>query len=122
VWVQQIDRFGWSYNTVRPHRSLGRRTPEEAFCARPKATPQGPQVVIAPNYRVRKDKVDITGVITLRHNSRLPASCCGTSPWIRATTTNPTGGDARMSRDRCERCLETSQWWPRQESNLRHTV
>jgi len=67
----QIDRFGCLYNTVRPHRALGRRTPEEAFCQRPKATPRGSQVAIAPNYRVRKDKVDITGVITLRHNSRL---------------------------------------------------
>lgn len=28
-------------------------------------------MVIAPHYRVRKDKVDTTGVITLRHNSRL---------------------------------------------------
>jgi hypothetical protein len=26
---------------------------------------------IAPHYRVRRDKIDITGVITLRHNSRL---------------------------------------------------
>ena len=26
---------------------------------------------IAPHYRVRRDKIDTTGVITLRHNSRL---------------------------------------------------
>lgn len=67
----QIDTFAACYNTVRPHRAIGRRTPAEAFTARPKATPSGPRVVIAPHYRVRKDKVDITGVITLRHNSRL---------------------------------------------------
>ena len=67
----QIDRFGAYYNTVRPHRAIGRRTPAEAFAARPKATPSGLRVVIAPHYRVRRDKVDITGVVTLRHNSRL---------------------------------------------------
>jgi hypothetical protein len=27
--------------------------------------------VVPPHYRIRRDKVDITGVITLRHNSRL---------------------------------------------------
>jgi hypothetical protein len=27
--------------------------------------------MISPHYRVRRDKVDITGVVTLRHNSRL---------------------------------------------------
>jgi len=67
----QLDTFGAYYNAERPHRAIGRRTPAEAFTARPKATPQGPRVVIPPHYRVRRDKVDITGVITLRHNSRL---------------------------------------------------
>jgi len=36
---------------------------------RPRST--APPARIEPHYRVRKDKVDITGVITLRHNSRL---------------------------------------------------
>lgn len=67
----QLGRFGAYYNTERPHRALHRCTPTEAFTARPKATPSGPRVAIAPHYRVRKDKVDTTGVITLRHNSRL---------------------------------------------------
>lgn len=67
----QLDRFRDYYNTVRPHRAIGRRTPAEAFGARPKAAPSGPRVVVPPHYRVRRDKVDITGVITLRHNSRL---------------------------------------------------
>lgn len=65
----QLDRFRAYYNEVRPHRAIGRRPPAEAYAARPKATPRGP-VIPAP-YRVRRDKVDITGVITLRHNSRL---------------------------------------------------
>jgi transposase InsO family protein len=67
----QLDRFRAYYNTVRPHRAIGRRPPAEAFAGRPKATPIGPKLEIAPHYRVRHDKIDITGVITLRHNSRL---------------------------------------------------
>lgn len=67
----QLDSFSDYYDTVRPHRAIGRRTPAEAFAARPKATPRGPRLEVAPHVRVRRDKVDITGVITLRHDSRL---------------------------------------------------
>lgn len=67
----QLDRFGAYYNTCRPHRALGRRTPEAAFTARPKATPSKPRDPIPTHYRVRKDRIDTSGVITLRHNSRL---------------------------------------------------
>lgn len=67
----ELDRFGAYYNDIRPHRSLERRTPAEAFAARPKATPSLPRVPVDAHVRVRRDKVDITGVITLRHNSRL---------------------------------------------------
>jgi len=66
-----LDRFRAYYNTVRPHRAIGRRTPAEAFAARPKASPALPGFTVPPHLRVRRDKVDITGVITLRHNSRL---------------------------------------------------
>ena len=38
----QLDRFRTYYNTVRPHRALGRRTPAQAFAARTKATPRRP--------------------------------------------------------------------------------
>jgi transposase InsO family protein len=65
----QIDDFLVYYNTVRPHRALGRRTPLEAFNNRPKAFPTGYQ--IPPHYRVRHDKIDAGGVITIRYNSRL---------------------------------------------------
>jgi transposase InsO family protein len=67
----KLDRFGTYYNGVRPHRAIGRRTPAEAFAARPKATPRLPGFVVPTQFRVRRDKVDITGTITLRHNSRL---------------------------------------------------
>jgi transposase InsO family protein len=66
---RQLDRFRRYYNTVRPHRALGRRTPAEAYAARPKAVPTGP--IIDPHHRVRTDRIDGTGTVTLRHNSRL---------------------------------------------------
>ncbi|MBV9042296.1 MAG: IS481 family transposase [Acidimicrobiia bacterium] len=67
----QLDRFADYYNNVRPHRALGRHTPAEAFAARTKATPSS--AVIAPegHYRVRRDRVDDSGVVTLRYRSRL---------------------------------------------------
>ena len=66
---RQLDRFGRYYNTVRPHRALDRRTPAEAYASRPKAVPSGPK--IEPHYRVRHDRIDSTGCITVRHDSRL---------------------------------------------------
>ena len=64
-----LDRFRAYYNTVRPHRAIGRRTPAEAFDARPKATPSGPR--IAAPFRLRRDRIDGGGAVTLRHDSRL---------------------------------------------------
>ena len=57
------------YNTIRPHRALDRRTPAQAYAARPKAVPTGP--IIGAHYRVRHDRIDTGGSVTLRHNSRL---------------------------------------------------
>jgi transposase InsO family protein len=66
----QLDTFTDYYNTIRPHRALGRRTPTTAFAARPKALPTG-QVIDTGHYRIRHDKIDPSGLVTLRHNSRL---------------------------------------------------
>ncbi len=66
---RQLNRFCSYYNTVRPHRALARRTPAHAYAARPKAVPTGP--IIPTHYRVRHDKIDRWGSVTLRHNSRL---------------------------------------------------
>jgi transposase InsO family protein len=66
---RQLDRFQTYYNTIRPHRALNRRTPAQAYNARPKAIPTGP--IIPAHYRVRHDKIDSGGSVTLRHNSRL---------------------------------------------------
>lgn len=64
-----LDEFTTYYNTIRPHRALHRRTPTQAYHARPKAFPTGYR--IPPHHRVRVDKIDPSGTITLRHNSRL---------------------------------------------------
>jgi len=66
---RQLSRFRRYYNDIRPHRALGRTTPWQAYTARPKATASGPY--IDPHCRVRHDRVDQAGTVTLRHNSRL---------------------------------------------------
>ena len=63
------DRFRRYYNTVRPHRAIGRRIPEQAYNARPKATSAKPSIPV--HYRVRRDKTDTSSVVTLRYDSQL---------------------------------------------------
>jgi len=66
----QLDTFRSYYNHQRPHRALDRRTPAEAYAARPKAVPTG--IPLDTNgWRVRHDIVDNCGKLTLRHSSRL---------------------------------------------------
>jgi hypothetical protein len=65
-----LDRFVVYYNSVRPHRALGRRTPAEAYEARTKARPSREPVDVE-GYRVRHDKVDDSGKVTLRYAGRL---------------------------------------------------
>jgi transposase InsO family protein len=67
----QLDRFHRYYNTVRPHRALGRRPPAQAFAARTKAAPRRPGITLPAHHRVRRDKIDKTGKVTLRYHSRL---------------------------------------------------
>ena len=66
---RQLSRFRGYYNQTRPHRAIGRRTPWQAYTARPKATATGPY--LDAHCRVRHDRVDKAGTVTLRHNSRL---------------------------------------------------
>jgi transposase InsO family protein len=67
--ARQLGRFRRYYNEVRPHRALGRTTPWQAYTSRPKATATGPY--IDPHWRVRHDRIDTGGSVTLRYNSRL---------------------------------------------------
>jgi transposase InsO family protein len=66
----QLDTFTTYYNTIRPHRALHRATPRQAFEARPKAVPTATPLDDT-HYRIRHDRIDPSGVFTLRHNSRL---------------------------------------------------
>jgi transposase InsO family protein len=65
----QLDTFRSYYNEVRPHRAIGRRPPAEVYAARPKDRPRGP--MIEGTYRVRKDRIDRGGAVTLRYDSKL---------------------------------------------------
>ncbi len=67
----QLDSFRAYYNSIRPHRALGRRTPAEAFAARTKATPRRPGITVPAEHRVRRDRIDSGGKVTLRYRSKL---------------------------------------------------
>ncbi|HSS61627.1 MAG TPA: IS481 family transposase [Candidatus Limnocylindrales bacterium] len=65
----QLDTFRVYYNQQRPHRALDGRTPLVAFSARLKAKPD--PVETPTHFRVRKDRVDRFGRVTLRYLGRL---------------------------------------------------
>jgi hypothetical protein len=65
----QLDAFTDEYNHRRPHRSLPHRAaPAVIYTARPKADPT---TRLDTHNRVRTDRVDQAGAITLRVNGRL---------------------------------------------------
>ncbi len=65
----QLDTFVEIYNQHRPHRELPHRaTPATAYTNRPKATPGQRHDT---HHRVRTDRVDQFGKLTLRHAGRL---------------------------------------------------
>lgn len=67
-----LDAFVQEYNERRPHRSLEHRaTPATAYTTRPKAAPSTGQREHDTHDRVRHDKVDQAGKITLRHGGTL---------------------------------------------------
>jgi transposase InsO family protein len=68
---RQVDRFVAYYNQVRPHRAIGRRTPRAVWEARDKARPSRPQIERLKDVRVRQDRIDKGGMVTLRHAGRL---------------------------------------------------
>lgn len=67
----QIDRFVAYYNEIRPHRARNRMTPKAAWDARDKARPQAMPLRIAAGVRVRRDRIDKSGTVTLRYRTRL---------------------------------------------------
>ncbi len=65
----QLDRFVHYYNDIRPHRALDGRTPLQAYSTRIKAKPAAVKPVT--HFRVREDKVDTHGKVSLRYMSKL---------------------------------------------------
>jgi len=66
---QHLDRFIDEYNHRRPHSSLARRTPAVVYRLLPKTGPQGTGA--GTHHRVRHDRIDKTGAISLRRAGRL---------------------------------------------------
>ena len=63
-----LQTFTTTYNNQRPHRALAGRTPNAAYQSRPKAGPSG---TTNPHERVRHDRLDTTGKVTLRIGGHL---------------------------------------------------
>lgn len=65
----QVDRFVRYYNEERPHRSLERHTPRDVYDAKVKAYPRhgDPDT----QFRLRRDRVDFCGKLTVRYEGRL---------------------------------------------------
>lgn len=65
----QLDEFQHIYNTQRPHRALAGKTPKLVYEAGVKAGPD--KQSIAYDWRIRHDKVDKAGKLTLRRAGKL---------------------------------------------------
>jgi len=67
-----LDAFVEEYNEHRPHRSLEHRaTPATIYTTRPKATPSAGDRDHDTHDRIRHDRVDKSGKVTLRYHGRL---------------------------------------------------
>lgn len=64
-----LDKFVVVYNEHRPHRSLDRRTPAIVYNLLPKAAPG--EGGAGAHIRVRYDRVDVTGSVSLRRAGRM---------------------------------------------------
>jgi transposase InsO family protein len=67
---RQLDEFRAHYNEQRPHRALHRRTPGDAYRATPKAAPAS-NGHTPGHYRLRYDRLDTKGRMTLRRAGRM---------------------------------------------------
>ena len=81
---RQLDRFVEDYNARRPHSSLRPpQPPLEAYVARPKATPGDRDGDV--HLRVRHDRVDRGGKVTLRIDGQLHSIGVGQAPRVHAS-------------------------------------
>jgi Integrase core domain len=65
-----VEFFANYYNEIRPHQAHG-RPPMAVYNERDKAAPIIDGQRVSPTTKVRRDIVDGTGTITLRHRSKL---------------------------------------------------
>ena len=66
----QLDEFRAHYNEQRPHRALQRRTPGEVYRATPKTVPAS-NGHHPGHYRLRYDRLDPKGRMTIRRAGRM---------------------------------------------------
>jgi transposase InsO family protein len=93
----QLDTFRDYYNNRRPHRALNRQIPLAVFNALIKAKPsQQPAPV---DHRVRRDKIDSTGKVTLRYLGKLHHIPVGTAHKNRKVRLLVAGPDVRIITD-----------------------
>jgi transposase InsO family protein len=90
----QLDAFRDFYNNRRPHRALNKQTPLAVFNTLIKAKPsQQPAPV---DHRVRRDKIDSTGKVTLRYLGKLHHIPVGTAHKNRKVRLLVAGPDVRI--------------------------
>jgi len=91
---RQLDAFRDYYNQRRPHRSLDRQTPAAVFNSRLKARPADTPAPV--DHRVRRDKVDRFGKLTLRYLGRLRHIPVGVAHKNRKVRIFVAGADVRV--------------------------
>ena len=93
----QLDTFRDYYNNRRPHRALNRQTPLAAFNALIKAKPS--QQPAPLDHRVRRDRIDSSGKVTLRYLGKLHHIPVGTAHKNRKVRLLVAGPDVRIITD-----------------------
>ncbi|WP_372627834.1 integrase core domain-containing protein [Glutamicibacter halophytocola] len=66
-----LDEFQQVYNTERPHRALNRETPHQWYNRTLTARPSARNISRDREFRIRHDRVDSGGKVTLRHDGKL---------------------------------------------------
>lgn len=90
----QLDAFRDYYNQIRPHRALDRQTPMSIFGALIKAKPT--PSLAAVDHRVRRDKIDAFGKVTLRYLGKLRHIPVGLAHKNRRVRLLVAGADVRV--------------------------
>lgn len=89
----QLDAFRDYYNHVRPHRALNRQTPISVFTSLVKARPAASAPV---DHRIRQDKIDRFGSVTIRYESKLRHIRVGAAHKNRKVRLLVAGADVRI--------------------------